>query len=262
LILGQGDANIVSVDTSDQCNPVVTVEHNAGCPIATGNELTIWLDNNPWALAIFLLIVGPVIAIFGKKWFPHIAGIVACLTVMDLIVVFAAHMGWLATSWSPWVVLVVAILIGMIVGGIIAKAVWFAVGLVGIVAGCCLGLFLFGIMAASTNHAENWEMIVFAVLGSIIIGILAFKWGKEIVILCTSFIGSYMFMRGWTFIFEGYPSEGEIWSDIQEGHELEITATFWIFFAVWLVSFVISTVIQFKIMDDHDDLKGHYARVR
>ena len=201
MILAQGEATIVSVDTSDQCNPVVTVEHDAGCPIATGNELTIWLDNNPWVLAIFLLIVGPIVAILGKKWFPTIAGIIACLTVMELIVHFAAHMGWLAASWTPWVVLLVAILIGAPIGLIVTRAIWFAVGIVGIVAGCCLGLFLFGIMAASTGHASNWEMVTFAIIGGIVCGALSFKWGKEIVILSTSFIGSYMFMRGWTFIF-------------------------------------------------------------
>lgn len=261
LTTGTSSDIIDHVDKTDECNPIVTINHESGCPISTGNELTQWLDNNPWFLAVVLLIVGPIVAFFGKKWFPNIAAIVACLFVMQGIAVLAGQLGWLSTSWSPWVVLAVALILGICVGGIVQKKIWFAVGLMGVVAGVFLGLFLFSIMAATTNHAENWEMITFAVVLGIVGGFTHFKWGQQLVVIGTSFIGSYLFMRGLTFIFEGYPAETEIWSDIREGHELEITSNFWIFIGVWVAGFVISMIVQFKAMEDHDELKNHYARV-
>ena len=69
-------------------------------------------------------------------------------------------------------------------------------------------------------------------------------------------------MRGWTLIFDGYPSEAELWSNISHGQELGITTNFWIFVAIWLVTFIISVAVQFKVMDEHDDLKEHYSKVR
>ena len=53
--------------------------------------MTIWLSDNPWVYAVLLLVVGPVIALFGKKWFPYVAGITSGLFVGDAVAHFAAH---------------------------------------------------------------------------------------------------------------------------------------------------------------------------
>ena len=37
---GKGTPTIDGINKDDECNPVVTLSHNAGCPINTGNELT------------------------------------------------------------------------------------------------------------------------------------------------------------------------------------------------------------------------------
>ena len=224
--------------------------------------MTEWLASNPWIFAVILLIVGPLIAFFGKRWFPYIGAIIAAIAVMDGIALLAGYMGWLSTSWSPYVILAVAIMIGLCVAGIVVKAIWILVGIAGITAGFFFGLFIFGLMAASTNHAEHWELIALGIVFAIVGGILSFKWGRQIVVISTSFFGSYLFMRGWTFIFTGYPSESELWSNIKHGQNLGIDSTFWIFVAVWLVSFIISATVQFKVMEEHDDLKEHYSKVR
>ena len=63
----QGDALITSVDKSDPCNVIVNLQHDAGCPIRTANDLTIWLNNNPWFLAIVLIIIGFICSFFGLQ---------------------------------------------------------------------------------------------------------------------------------------------------------------------------------------------------
>lgn len=198
---------IQSVDTTDSCNPTVTINSAVGCPVDTGSELDRWLDSNPLVLAVFMLIVGPVIAFLGKKWFPYVAAIVAGISVMDLCAWGAAEMGWLSSSWMPYVVLAVAIILAIIVGSLIRRAIWFAVGLVGIVAGASFGVVLWGTLVVSGLFAGDhpWTLILFGVLFAIIAGVLSFKWGQQMIVLATSMIGSYIFMRGWTLIFEGYP---------------------------------------------------------
>ena len=237
------------------------MDHSSGCPIQTANELTIWLADNPWVLAVLLLIVGPLIALFGKKWFPYVAGILSALFVMDAVAHFAGWMGWLTTSWSPYVVLGVAIFLGLLIGNIVARTVWFAVGLLGIVAGLALGTIIFAIVAASTGHANNWGLLLICAVCGVAGGFVTFKWGREIVVLGTSLVGSYIFMRGWTFIYDGYPHESEIWTNIKHNEDPGFTNMFWAFMAVWFVAFVVSSTVQFKTMEEHDDLKEHYSKV-
>ena len=73
---------------------------------------------------------------------------------MNAIAVLAAHAGWLETSWSPWLVLFIATILGIMIGGIVKAKIWFAVGLMGAVAGFFMGLLLFGIFAAATTKAD------------------------------------------------------------------------------------------------------------
>ena len=257
-----GEAIIKNVDRSDECNPVVTVSHSAGCPIQTASDMTIWLSDNPWVYAVLLLVVGPVIALFGKKWFPYVAGITSGLFVGDAVAHFAGWMEWYTTSWSPYVVAAVAIFLGFLVGNIVARKIWFAVGLLGIVAGLSLGTMIFAIIAATTGYATNWELLLLCIACSFVGGFVTFKWGREVVILATSLVGSYIFMRGWTFIYDGYPHETEIWSNMKHNEDLGLTNAFWGFMAVWLISFVVSATVQFKAMDEHEDLKEHYTKVQ
>ena len=111
----------------------------------------------------------------------------------------------------------------MILGGIIRRYIWIAVGIMGTVAGFFFGIFIHSIIVAATSHEHAWEMVALAIFFAILGGVLSFKWGKEIVILSTSFIGSYLFMRGFTFIFDGYPNEGQMWNDITEGNEIHVS---------------------------------------
>ena len=259
-ITGQGNGKITNIDGSNVCHPVAEMEHESGCFIFTANPLTRWLDSNPWFLAVFCLVVGVVTAFLGKKFFPVVAAIISFFATEIAISVLSAEMGWMEKSWSPWVVLVIAVILGIAAAMIVHKTIWIAVGLAGIVAGFFLGMFLFSLMAASTNHAKHWEMIVFGVALAIVGGVLAFKWGKEMLVISTAFIGSYIFMRGWTFIFDGYPSEGEMWSDMTEGQEFEITSNFWIFVVVWLVTFIVGLIIQWKALENDKRVDEHYQK--
>ena len=88
--LAQGGGVITNVDTSDPCNVVVSLTHDAGCPITTANNLTIWLSENPIVLAIILFIVGLLTGLFGLKWFPYVSAIITCLAVMELCTIISA----------------------------------------------------------------------------------------------------------------------------------------------------------------------------
>ena len=109
----------------------------------------------------------------------------------------------------------VGILACIFVTSIVQKAIWFAVGVVGIVAGGSVGVLLWSSLVVAGLFANApWTMILFAAIFAVIGGVMTFKWGKEMIAIATSIIGSYTFMRGSTLIFGGYPNESDIWTSL------------------------------------------------
>ena len=260
-VTGNGNGKIKSVDRTDTCRPVVTMEHAAGCPEITANALVRWLEDNPWFLATICLIAGAASAFAGRKFFPGVAAFVTFLGTTLGVCVFTSEMGWLdSSSWAKWVVLIVAIIIGVLVAEFVRRTIWFAVGIAGVFGGWCLGMLCFSIMAASTNHAEQWEMITFGVVLAIVGGFLSFKFGKEMIVIITAFLGSYIFMRGWTFIFDGYPSEHAMWHYMKDDRHIHFSENFWIFIGVWVVTFIVGLSVQWKALDDHHTVSDHYSK--
>ena len=192
---------------------MVTVKHAAGCHTFTADPIIRWLSDNPWVLAIFLLIVGPIVAIFGKRWFPYVIATISSLLVVSIIVFGGALHGFADTTTSLIILLVVALLAGILTGVVIRRAIWIGVGLTGIVAGFALGSFIYGCILATTGWKSYWGALAICISLAIVGGILTFTLGKQIIILFTSLIGSYLFTRGITLIAdEGYPSEAEIFT--------------------------------------------------
>ncbi len=52
-------------------------------------------------------------------------------------------------------------------------------------------------------------------------GYMSYAHGDRLVIMATCFFGSYMFMRGWTSYFGGYPSERDIFQLISQKHDTD-----------------------------------------
>lgn len=66
----------------------------------------------------------------------------------------------------------------------------------------------------------------------------AWKHGEWLVLLSTSFIGSYFFMRGWTFYFGHYPNEMSVFSQIAQDDDIVLEWQFWVYYLVFIAGFV------------------------
>ena len=82
-----------------------------------------------------------------------------------------------------------------------------AVAVVGAIAGFALGGQLFE-MVMSIWEIDSMVGFVLTSLGfAILFGVIAHRTAEMIIIIGTSFIGAYIFMKGWAKIFGGYPDE-------------------------------------------------------
>jgi Domain of unknown function (DUF4203) len=130
-----------------------------------------------------------------------------------------------------------------------------------------VGGYFFGSVVYSICLAIGWNSI----LGMLVLSILfaaagcaaTFKWPNFVVHVCTSGIGSYIFMRGWTYIFGGYPSESTIIEDIQNGVDPNLNYSFWIYITFFALCWAGSYWFQHKKHNDYvEDTDNNYVKVK
>lgn len=206
------------------------------------------------------MIFGPIIAFFGAKWFPWITSTLVGLFVISLLTSLSLSAGWMATMVGSIVTIVIAVILGVIAAIIVVRHTWIMLGLLGVVAGFFGGSFLFALIAGMTGGSWNavWGFWVIASVCALIGAVLTIKLGLPIVMVCTSVVGSYLFMRSWTLFFPGsYPSEQSL-IDSKGQDALDMDAMFWVYVAIFAVTTLISLTYQCKYAEEHYSLRDHY----
>lgn len=120
------------------------------------------------------------------------------------------------------------------------------------VAGFFAGGIIFNLFMVqwATSVVLLWSTIIFTAM----IGVcLAYYFSENIVILSTSFIGSYLFIRGISMIFGGYPSEMELYNEISTG-----TAEFSTSFIGYLVAMAVFFVLGAYYQTHKKNQEDHY----
>merc|ERR1712156_522520 len=110
------------------------------------------------------------------------------------------------------------------------------VGLMGLVGGWFGGVVLFSAINAASGWDAVWGYWVISIVCGAIGCWAACHFGKFVVMLSTSGVGSYLFMRSWTLFFPGhYPSESDM---MDGGDSMDYDGIFWLFIGVFAVSWV------------------------
>ena len=168
-----------------------------------------WIKANAKYIGLLLLfVVGPMIALLGKRCFPWISALIGAVIVIPLVIFLSSGQGWLDTDKGFWIVFVIAVLAGLLTAFILHRSVWIGVGLIGIYTGWTIGFLIYGALLASFGWHSIWGSWAIRTTLAIAGGALAFKYGRALVIIGTSIIGSYMFTRGLTLVFDPeFPTE-------------------------------------------------------
>ena len=240
-----GSAKIISASKSaDGCNYTVDLSHAAGCPTADLSDEVAWIQENMWVIGIVYIIAGPIIALFGLQWFPYVTASLVAIFVIGITTSLSLAFGWMDSTVGTIVVLIVALVLGVIAGILIRRNIWIMVGLLGLVGGFFSGSLVFAIIASLSGWNAVWGFWVISCAVAAVGCFVSCYFGKGIVLLSTSFVGSYLFMRSWTLFFPGnYPSEAQI---VEADFEVENEAIFWTFIGVLVISFIGSYIFQYK----------------
>ena len=127
---------------------------------AANPSVMTWIKDNVWTLGIFFLIIGPMIALFGKRCYPYIAALIGFIVVIPVVVFLCSGQGWLDTTAGFWISVSVALLAGGLVAFILYRSVWVGVTLITAYAGSIVGFFIYGALLQTTG----WHSKLGAVL--------------------------------------------------------------------------------------------------
>ena len=209
------------------------------------------------------MVVGFYNLILGRKFVRPTIGIIFCITTVAVIL-FLFYVLLLPNDvqkWVGWLLLSISIILGAIAGFFASKLVRVGVFFIGVWSGIGLGLLLNNVVFYKINHVSVvW--ILMAVFG-ITFGVLSFFWYNYIVIICTSILGSYLFVRGIALMLGGYPNEFTIYERIRAHDIGAVPGTFYAYMVGMLVACAVGIFIQIWIKKkegkkDDDDV---YRRV-
>merc|ERR1712178_599182 len=80
----------------------------------------------------------------------------------------------------------------------------------GCLGGWFAGEMLFSFLVACTGYDELWLFITIQAVVIIICGIVGWKFARQFILWGTAGIGSYLFVRGFSYFFGGWPSTSEM----------------------------------------------------
>jgi hypothetical protein len=160
-------------------------------------------------------------------------------------------------NYAIWIVFAVCLVIGTIGGLLLAKLSRLGVGVLAGWGGFLLGLMLYSAFIYRIDNSKHVAFWVFNISLAVIFGVISMFMFDYAIIVATSIIGAYGFIRGISFYAGGYPDEYDLVNNLQIGNVDAIPKTFWAYFAAWIILSVVCNIVQFKIWRKNKDQHKH-----
>lgn len=230
-----------------------TMTSSQVCPSFDMNALFEFLNKYSYLWGAIFIIVGIFFCFFGKKLFKA-----AIFTVTTIVVVFCILLLFYSTflkdtteTWVGWTVLVCSVLIGLVAGFFVMKLERLGAALL---AGW--GGFLLGVMINEMALYKVQSEVLFwtiAMAFAIAAAVASFFLFEHVLIIGTSFAGSYMLVRGVSLYAGGYPNEFTLISQIEAGNTTAFSNWFYLYMVCIIIFTVIGSVIQYKTVKKEEN---------
>jgi hypothetical protein len=246
----QADSAIVD------CKVRVVIAHDAGCALMASQGFATSIYENPWVLVlgIVLILGGPLIALWGEVFTRLISPPIAFGLGTFVMIYDFYNFGWMKETCGIVLSTIFAVAVGLVWGFYCWYNKKFASYILGGICGYFVGstVILICLTIGCNLICENFTFGI--VLGALftLCGMCAgYKWPNFMVHLSTSGIGAYIFMRGWTCIFGGYPSIKETIWDILDGVDPSLNYALWIYTTLFVFFWAGSYWFQHNKLHDY-----------
>ena len=250
----------------DGCNYQINFYDKQGCYVFDTNPLVRFLSNYSYVFGAVLILFGGLIAVFGKPLFKPTICLVGMLVfvVFICLFIFSVFFDRNTPNWASWVVLSTSVLVGAIVGLILAKLSRVGLAVLAGWGGFCLGMMIYAACLYKLDGNKQVLYWCFNIGMGVLCGILSIFLFYHAIIFATAIAGSYAFIRGISFYAGGYPSEFELIQIIKYDGWGSIDPRFYGYFAGFVVTSIVCIVLQYKLWNkskyDHHKHPYHYKR--
>ena len=213
-----------------------------------------FFDQYKYIVAAVMIVLGLVFCFAGNAMINVILFIASSVVAFGALtyLIFAAVEGMNkeASETVQWVIIIASAIIGLLIGFAVQKYRSIGVACLAAWGGVALGLLL-----CTTFYIGNAYAKYSIIIGcAIILGFLAFKVEKLVVIAVTGIVGAYMIVRGISLYAGGFPNEMALGKEIEEGGISfdEFPKTFYGYLAGIGVCAIVGIIVQIR-QNKHKD---------
>ncbi len=249
-----------SASLGDTCNPVIIMFAAEGCPVFSMHALYTFCIAYKHFIGVLLMVIGGFLIGAGGRNYKtsmFMAGeAVVILIVMLGIYCFVMPVD--TPMWTVWVCLGVSSGIGCGVGYAAARWPRLGVMIISSLIGLLLGHLLYNLIVSSFVDTGNVLAIWITMAASaVIVSLISVFLFDLAVIFGTAIAGAYLFVRGFSCLFGGYPNEFIVYSEFYDERLSEISTTFYMYVVVMMLLAVVSIVIQMGNRSNNKELYNY-----
>lgn len=256
-----GDFGNATLNSADPKNIVASFTSNSACNFGKLNSLWQWFNNNKWAMFALFLVVGLVTCFMGRTLFRPVIFIVGVIMATSLIMLisYSTFLSDNDKTWVGWVVLAVAVLLGLLLGFLFIKFIKLGAFALAAWGGFSFALLIYNaFLYKMDSDAGFW---CFTIGTAVVFGVLALCFFDHILIHATALLGSFMAVYGIGLVAGRYQNPFTIVQMIKEGTITSIDPVFYAYLAGNLILYVLGFLFQYRQKNgnpDHDP----YERLR
>ena len=94
-------------DTSG-CDVKVVMRSEAGCALPTEFSLTKFMNQYPWVFGLLMILCGPFISLYGRRFFPKVIASIVTVSTMVLLLLIASYVGLMYSGLQIVLTVIVA----------------------------------------------------------------------------------------------------------------------------------------------------------
>ena len=208
-------SNLTQLTNSTQMSTTMT--STSACPVYTYNALIAYLVTYQYIFGPLFMIIGLFMALAGRKFFKGTVFLVGAIIVAFFILTIS-YQTFLASAqreWVNWLTVSAAIIVGLACGLVAVKLEKFGACLIAGWAGFCVGVLLNeSVLYLAQSVVLMW---IINVVCALIAAALAFFYFNQAIMIATSIVGSFFFVRGLGLMLGNFPNEMEVVHQLESG---------------------------------------------
>jgi|LauGreDrversion4_2_1035121.scaffolds.fasta_scaffold301001_2 hypothetical protein len=221
----------------DECEISVKMISAHACYEWSANPLMRWIDNNGVFLGAFLIVIGIVIGLFGKSLFKPTICLVGTMafTLLSSLFIFSLVFSRESSETAEWIVFSICLVLGCVVGLLLASLMKIGIAVLAGWGGFCLGLMLYNAFLYKIDTDGKAVFWIFNISFAVIAAVLSLIVVNHAIIVTTAIGGAYALMRGISMYAGGFPNEMELYYLIKLGGIDEMPGYFYIYLAFFFL---------------------------